>query len=466
MVIAAGESISETDGRDSDGPSTALVPFGRSGVAPPTRVVLPPRVEPPGPSRTIRRIAFLSTMAVLLLLVPALVYIGASALTRNDGVASGSNVGDPSAPGYEAVVTPTDTMLVIMAGPDDSLSGMAVLAGAGGGGGTVLLVPAELEVALDTPRPRPLADIASAEGFEGAAQALAADLALGFDATVVLDEAAWISALQPLGSLTFENPDDLISDSERVFAGGELTLEPAEMASYLAHRNVDEDDERARLFRQELVWQTWMNRVGAAESASAAVGGSGELAQFIGALAGGPIEVLGLPIVPVDSIGSSERVRFNLGEGANQLLADAIPFPTGSRPGQRIGVKVLAGTGDREQALAVAVALVPHGAEVLVIGNADRFDYGKTVVRYRDPAAREAALAVAEVVGAAETTLDATLAGGSVVVTVIVGADVSLNTSTTRNVPSAEPTRTTERSTFDTLDGASESCEEVAGCDK
>ena len=123
----------------------------------PRRVVLPPRSEPSGPSRLIRRVGFLSTLAVLLVLVPALVGIGARALTRSsDGKRVGSAVSDPTAPGYEAVVTPTDTMLVMLAAPDGELSGAAMIAAAGAsGGGTVLLVPAQLEVATDSPRPAP-----------------------------------------------------------------------------------------------------------------------------------------------------------------------------------------------------------------------------------------------------------------------------------------------------------------------
>ena len=282
---------------------------------------------------------------------------------------------------------------------------------------------------------------------------------------MVLDEAAWVTALQPLGSLAIENPDELVVESKQLFAGGDLELSPSQVASYLGHSNADEDDERARLFRQELMWRTWMDRVGAAQSAAAAVGGSGELARIVGVLAGGPIAVLGLPIEPTSVVGSADTIRFRPAEDAGQLIADAIPFPTGSRPGERIGVKVLDGTGRRDQALEVAVALVPHGAEILVIGNADRFDYGETVVRYRDAAARDAALEVAKIVGASQTTLDATLAGGTVAVTVIVGADVSLNTSSTRNVPTTELQGRTAERTIDTIDGSTESCDD-GGCDQ
>ncbi len=408
-------------------------------------------------------------MALLLVLVPALVGVGARALSRdNGGKSSGSAVSDPAAPGYEAVVTPTDTLLVMMSGPDGGLSGMAMMSAAGGGdgGGTVLLIPSQLEVGGDSPRPRALADIALSDGFEGASQALAAELAIGFGATVVLDEPAWVTALQPLGSLNFANPDDLVVDSSVVFAGGDLELEPSEVAAYLGHSNADEEDERARLFRQELAWQAWLNRVADAASVEVAVGGSGELARFMGLLVGGGIEVIGLPVETVRAVGSADSARFRPAPDAGQLIADAIPFPAGSRPGERIGVKVLDGTGDRNRALEVAVALVPHGAEILVIGNAERFDVARTEVRYRDTGAREAAVQVAELVGAAETTQDPSLAGGSVAVTVIVGADVSLNTSTTRIVPTTEPQLRPATRTIDTLDGLTEPCGDGPGCDE
>jgi hypothetical protein len=204
-----------------------------------------------------------------------------------------------------------------------------------------------------------------------------------------------------------------------VFPAGEVNLDAAGLVTYLSHRNADEDD-LAALFRQQVVWRTWLAEVAARGDA---VGGNGALAQFLQGVEGGVVQVLDVPLEPVEALEDGGELRYELGPRAAELFGQAIPFPTGSRPGERIGVRVLDGTGEPARALEVASALVPHGAEILVIGNAARFGIGQTEVRYGMAGDAEAAALLADALGVGQTVLDPGLAGGSVAVTVIVGLD-------------------------------------------
>lgn len=67
------------------------------------------------------------------------------------------------------------------------------------------------------------------------------------------------------------------------------------------------------------------------------------------------------------------------------LIPTLVPFPTAAHPGGRTRVRLLDGTGDAQHVLTAAPLIVPAGSEIVVVGNADRFDYDTTEIRYHDP---------------------------------------------------------------------------------
>jgi hypothetical protein len=85
-------------------------------------------------------------------------------------------------------------------------------------------------------------------------------------------------------------------------------------------------------------------------------------------------------------------------------------------------VQVLNGTGEPGLARDVTVALVPAGAEVVVVDNADRFDYSVTQVVYYDRDEQARAQAVRDALGTGEIVLSRNRLD-VVDVTVVVGRD-------------------------------------------
>ena len=51
-------------------------------------------------------------------------------------------------------------------------------------------------------------------------------------------------------------------------------------------------------------------------------------------------------------------------------------------------MRLLDGTGDAEHVQRAAPLVVPADAEIVVVGNADAFDYEETEIRYHNPVAR------------------------------------------------------------------------------
>jgi hypothetical protein len=105
------------------------------------------------------------------------------------------------------------------------------------------------------------------------------------------------------------------------------------------------------------------------------------------------------------------------------LVPELIPFPVAGEPGGRVRVRLLDGTGDPKHVQRAAPLVIPADAEIVVVGNADRFDHAATEIRYHNTQAKAAA-----------TSLQASLGVGKVIddprqtdafdVTIVLGSDL------------------------------------------
>jgi len=407
-------------------------------------VVVPPRREPRRFSRGVRRAAFAVAWLGLAASIPALALAGARAVLRQDGGSVAVTVVDPSAAGYEAIVTPTPTMLVELVGPDARPSGYVVLSSNGDrGGGAVLLIPTQLRIEADEPRRRTLAEIYDQEGSAAASASIERQFRMGFRQTVSVDAGLWSALLADVGAVSFENSEDVDItpstteaggppsplDETPQFTAGPIDLVGTEVAAFLAARNPSED-ERALLYRQELFWRALMAALAARPELGAQ---KGPFAEFLSELARGDVQFLALPVEPIESLtaGAGDPDFVIDAEASLALIADLVPFPTSGLPGDRVKVRLLDGRADQAATLSAAVALVPAGAEVTVLGNADRFDYTATVLRYHDPELEPAVQGLAVAMGVGRIELDNQVEPGSVDVTVVVGQDFELDRSRT-----------------------------------
>jgi len=392
----------------------------------------------------VRRLAFGITLSVLIVSIPVLVRLGWSHAVSGEGAVTAAGGSDPEAPGYRAIVSPTPTLLVAHRAPDGTLAGVALLAAAGERGGAVVLVPTTLVVDADGARPRTLEAVFAAGGTEALRTELGRTIGVGFDRVVAADGRDWATALGSGTRVVVDNPDELLdTDGSVRFTPGKLTLTVADVERFLRLRSADED-ERSRLYRNELMWEAILHTVATQPPA----GGSDPLRSMLENVAGGDAEVTPLPVVaarndlvaklevasttqPSSSAPADASVAYVLdSQASDSLIATVVPFPISAFPGDRVRVRLLDGIGDAAATLGVSSMLVPAGAEITVFGNADRFDYRVSEVRFYDEAQRSRAEAMASALGvasaefkpAADTTVD---------VEVVVGKDLA--------EPGAEP---------------------------
>jgi hypothetical protein len=355
--------------------------------------------------------------------------MGASILRNEDTGQVVNAETDVNAPGFEALVTPTPTQLVVMLDDGGQVAGaQAVGLTDPSGGGTVISVPVatELEVAfLDTPT-KPLDELYDIAGVEGLEQRLETVLKAGMGEVVQVRPEQWPGLIEPLGAVTVENPivftgvraDGTVGAS---FEEGPVTLTPELVADFLLLKGEGELD-TARNDRQIAFWQAWVAAV--AEQGPDAVPGEDEqgLGRFVRGLAAGTTSVVPLPVEQVPIPGAAvvdSNVFLPLQDQVDELSLRAIPFPVGVG---RLRTRLVDGVGNDPGLKADAAAvLVANGAEVTVIGNAEEFGQEETTVVFFADEAVYFATAMADALGARLEQGEST--NETVQVVVLIGRD-------------------------------------------
>ncbi len=375
------------------------------------------RRAPRGPSRRWMTV-FSSCMVVALGASLVLTYVGVHTVRTSKAGRVVSTVTDPTAPGFEAFVAPTPTLAVLHE-VNGNLDAVAVVAlNNGDAGGSVILVPGAT-IAGTGADARPLSvsyayGAAPAEGVRVGVQGL---LGIGISEAVVVDDARWAELVGPVAPLALDNPDALEG-----FPAGPVSLSPEQVGPWLVARNEGESD-LARMYRQQLFWEAWAAAIGAGADNPGVVPGEvdGGIGRFARALGKGPVRVVTLPIVEsVDAYGfpvlSVDRAA------VEEVVTSLVPFPTGDVEGARTRVRLLNGTTDADHVARSAPLVVPADAEIVIAGNADRFTYTVTEIRYHGPGMKVAAERIRDSLGAG-VVVDDPRPTDAFDVTVVLGSD-------------------------------------------
>lgn len=359
---------------------------------------------------------FSSLLAAALVAASGLTYLGVRTVRESRAGKSVATVTDPALPGFEAFLEPTPTLLVLHSSGTTLLSAAVLALNSGDAGGSVLLVPPATRMS-DGDGAFTLGAVAA---FSGSTEAIVPGLqdllGVGLSEVVVVDDARWAELLAPVAPLALDNPDAV-----GAFPAGSLSLAAEQVGPYLAARNEGESD-LARLFRQQLLFEAWADAVAASTDPGAVPGevDSG-IGRFVRGLAAGPRRIVTLP---VDETPIADGTRLDIDAAAlAALIPTLVPFPTAAHPGGRTRVRLLDGTGDAQHVLTAAPLIVPAGSEIVVVGNADRFDYDTTEIRYHDPVLKGAAEELQAALGAGRVVDDARQTD-AFDVTIVLGPDV------------------------------------------
>lgn len=383
----------------------------------------------PEAARPGRGIGLTTVLSVLVLLGlfatgAGLVYAGTRIIRTSTEGEILSRESDPLAPGYEALVSSTPTLVVIH-DVDGLVEGLTVLtlSDPGAGGGGVVFVPTRVVADM------PIFELAPIEAAydlgtpELQAEVVGDVLTTGMEEHVVVDAERWAGLVAPVAPLRIDNPDDLEVDGELRFPAGELELEAEDVGPYLAARSEGESD-LGRLFRHETFWNAWLDAVAEAGGPDAV---PGELevgiGRFVRELAAGPHVIETLPVRTATLRGfDDEQVFRPVADDVEDLVARLVPFPRSPRPGVRERVRILNGTEDLQAAQRLAPDLPPLGVEVSIVGNARSLDVEATTIAYVNPDHEDAARAIRDLLGVGEVLIDPR-PGDVADITVTLGAD-------------------------------------------
>lgn len=372
----------------------------------------------------------LVTWSVLFLLasasVPVLGYLGVRTLLDSRDGEVINPIEDPSQPGYQALVSPSPTLVVAHTAPSGTLVGVAVLALAGddGSGGSVLLVPPPTVIDIPDIGELSLEYVHVFNGLDSTVGLTERVLRLGLDEVVELRTDDWARLIEPLGTLAVTNPDEMRSeDGSIAFPAGPIELAPDDVAPYLEFLDADESP-LDRILRQELLWEAWLTAL-ADDPTAVDVAGEQDrgLARFLPELAGGPYRIAALPGQLDEPADPDQAAQFHPDDEATAaLVPQLVPFPAGAQPGDRPLVRVLDGSG-RAEVLAPAVRRVAAGGgQVTMIGNADQFGEETTRVVISDESVVEAAEAVVDALGVGSVQVNDQIDDSDGII-VILGAD-------------------------------------------
>lgn len=419
---ADGAGADGTDEREARLQALLSVRLDRTGEQP---AVAPARPAA-APSRTIG-IGTVLAVAVLLGLFATgagLVYAGQRIIRSSTEGEVLAEQTDPAAPGYEALVSPTPTMLVVhdVEGTVESLA-VLTLPNPGGGGGGVVLVPTRTVSDMPIFGYAPIEAAYDLGTAEVQAEVVGDVLGAGIGEAVVVDADRWAGLVAPVAPLTVDNPDALEIDGEVRFAAGEIELEAEDVGPYLAARADDESD-LARLFRHETFWTAWLAAVAEAGTPDAVPGElEGGIGRYVRELAAGRAVVETLPVDATTVEGFDDEPTFLPEDDAvAALVAELVPFPRSPRPGVRERVRILNGTADLDAARTLAPALPPVGVEVVIVGNGIDLDQETTTIAYVNPAHEDAAEDIRDLLGVGEVLVDPR-PSDVVDITVTLGAD-------------------------------------------
>jgi hypothetical protein len=363
------------------------------------------------------RFGFPIALVVLIGAIPVLVWAGTQVvLESNDGRLI-NRVTDPDAPGWEAVLDPTPTNLVLTTNAAGQLEGIAVMILSGEDSGAVLQVPVETLVPIADGSEISLYYRFFLSGEQGVRDGLGDLLDLSFTEARVVATDEWASLVAPVAPLTVNSPDPTVdATGQVVFPKGSIQVPAAQVGTFLGTSNPGATDV-ARLVRVEAFWRAWIAAVAGAGLDAAPPPVDQGLGRFLVALGAGQVRFVTLPVTEV-SPGPPQLYRAPPASTA-ATVAELVPFPVGP-PGSRTTVKMLDGTGQLDHGTEAAIRLGAAGAQVEIIGNAPEFGVTTTQIVYFDETRRaqaeelRVALGVGELVKSDErSVMDATVVLGA-----------------------------------------------------
>ncbi|CAI8290489.1 MAG: Uncharacterised protein [Acidimicrobiales bacterium AG-410-I20] len=302
---------------------------------------------------------------------------------------SGETLGaieDLTAPGFEAFVEQTWSMVIATEDKQGDLVDLVVgaVADSEEGGGSLLIVSPALVTSSNCAQS--ICDLAVIYG-EGGLSSLTAALVdlfnVGFTEEVLLTPTRWTGLVAPVNAVevTLESPLMEVTDEgiEIVqFAQGDVNIQDERVADFFSSTHYVEPTEQMNLSKS--FWKSWLEEIGENGSPREKLPDLGlSVVDFLAVVGAAETGVTTFPIATSES-----SVMPNLNE-LESIVVDLFPFPIAAVPGDRLTVRLMNGTGDFSLDSLARKHVISAGAEIVVVGNMETFDFEESKVIYRNP---------------------------------------------------------------------------------
>ena len=347
--------------------------------------------------------------------VPLLVWLGWSAISSSSDGTDVSAPVDPAAPGYEAFVDPTPTLLLIHANGDrlDAVT-LLVLTDPGVEGAMLFIAP---ETSTSDGL---LSDRWAQSGSTGVADSVAELFGIRPSEMQVVGDDGWAALVAAVEPVALLSPIPLVgSGGETLYEAGLVTLAADEVGPYLAGRSPGELPQ-VGLSHHFSFWAAWLEQVGESAAPDVIPGETDRgMGRFVRSLAEGR----NLFTTTGGNVTDSGEVILDLDHNA-YLVNEVIPFPLLASGDSMPRVRLLNGIGDPGLTKTAARELSRAGAQITRIGNAAEFGWETTKVAYHDTGFAPHAEAYRDALGTGMVVAEE-LPDLSIDITVTFGADFS-----------------------------------------
>jgi hypothetical protein len=307
--------------------------------------------------------------------VPLLVWFGWSAISSSSDGTEVSGPVDPAAPGYEAFVDPTPTLLLIHANGDRLEAVTLLVLTDPGVEGALLFIAPETSTTDGL-----LSDRWAQSGSTGVVDSVAELFGIRPSESQVVSDDGWAALVAAVEPVALLSPIPLVgSDGEVLYGAGLVTLAADEVGPYLAGRSPGESPQ-VGFSRHFSFWGAWLEQVGESAAPDVIPGETDRgMGRFVRSLAEGQ----NLYSTTGGGVTDSGAVIWDPDHNA-YLFNEVIPFPI-SASGDRVPrVRLLNGVGDLDLTKTAARALSRAGAQITIIGNASQFGWQTTKIAYHD----------------------------------------------------------------------------------
>ena len=302
---------------------------------------------------------------------------------------SGETLGaieDLSAPGFEAFVEQTWSMVIATENKEGKLVDLVIgaVADREEGGGSLLIVSPSL--VPDSNCDQSLCDLSSIydEGGLGSLTTALVNLFnVGFTEEVLLTPTRWTGLVAPVDAVEVTLEDSLVEVTDEgveivQFPQGDVNIQDERVVDFLSSANYLATTEQMNLSKN--FWKSWLNEIGQNGSPAEKLPDLGlSVVDFLAVVGAAETGVTTFPITNLES-----SVVPNLIELEN-IVVDLFPFPIAAVPGDRLTVRLMNGTGDFTVDSLARKHVISAGAEIVVVGNMETFDFQESKVVYRDP---------------------------------------------------------------------------------